>query len=534
LPRHRRQGLRTPRGELNSVEVLLVGLGVGAGFSAITAYLGTIPLPGRPVKQEPLTSIALLLQVLVLVLGAQASAIVLRRAGRLLGAVVLGLYSLVLLGQWWAPFLASILVLLVFPEQWIGLGASASLLPAALLVLRPLSIDAALAGSAIGFGEIIVGLIIGVVIAVLIVFAPPRRQSSSRVGERARSAIGLGLLLASIVSGLLAILVPHVRYGFSKIISYDTYYNMRFCELYRQGEYTRAFFSWQRPLYVLVVTIPAVLTGCKPWFFDVVVPLLGFTLLAIISWLLVLKETGSALLAGLGSLLAIGYWVPFFLYAGLQTNLLGLPAALLLAYYLLDRRKSLHVAATLSLFLGLWHPWTLAYYTLAAALMMAIQRRNILELSKRVFYILVPGWIAYSIVAFIAGRSGVVGVARGGVSRYMPFLWNLKIYFWGVMMRPEVIVPVVLALASLYLTRRGASPPAWILGASILGFLGALLPNTKLLVRFLVDAPLPLLLSVLGLHGRRELRALIIAVTASTLMLLYLVTSIRPVIKFPH
>ncbi len=534
MPRHRRPGKERPRSELGPVEALLVGLGIGAGFSAITAYLGAIPLPGRPVRQEPFMHVEPLLQVLVLILGAQASAIAMRRVGKLFGAIVLGLYSLVLLHQWWAPFLSSIILLLAFPEQLLGLGASASLLSAVLLVLRPLSIDAALAGSAIGFGEIIAGLVLGVVLAALVVLVPPRRQSFPGGEKATRSTIGLGLLLVSIVLGLLAILVPHIRYGFDKIISYDTYYNMRFCNFYRQGEYMKAFFSWQRPLYVLAVTVPAALTGCKPWFFDVLVPLLGFTLLATISWVLVLKETGSALLAGLGSMLALGYWAPFFLYAGLQTNLLGLPAALLLAYYLLDQRKSLYVAATLSLFLGLWHPWTLAYYTLAAALMITIQRRNVAKLAKRTVYILVPGWMVYSVVALIAGRSGVVGVARGGVSNSMPFLWSLKIYVWGVMMRPEVVLLVVLSLASLYLVKRGTSLPTWLLGASILGFLGALLPNTKLLVRFLVDAPLPLLLSVLGLRGRRELQAVVIATAASTLMLLYFVMSIRPVIKFLH
>lgn len=529
---------RAPRRRGTSLEpilVLLLGLGVGSGLSAITAYLGGAPLPGRPAIIKPFHQIEQLLQLLVFLIGAQASVIFACRVDKGLGLLALLLFSLVLFHQWWAPFLASLLILLVLNEYWLELAPSAVLLSASFLVLRPFNDNIAALGAASLLGEFLLSIFLGILAALALILVRPRSS-----GQGTRSNVngkflrtGVVLLATAVVLGTLAVLIPHIVYGFNKVISFDTYYNVRVCKYYQEGSYMRAFFSWQRPLYALLVTVPASLTGCSPWFFDIIVPLIGFALLAVTSWVIVLRETSSPLMAGAGALLAITYWAPFFLYAGLQTNLLALPAALLLPYYILSSGK-LSTPILLSIFLGLWHPWTLAYYTVAIILSIIAQRRNVRKVVQRSVYVLAPGWIAYGFVVLAAGKSSVVSVARGGVLYSAPFLKTIEAFFWGTVIRPDILLPVVLLVLQLYIVSKRSMLPAWIIGAIALGLLGVLLPNLKLLVRFLVDAPYPLALAMAWPRDKRGLLETIIMLVSSILVFLYMLEGIRPVIAPPR
>ncbi len=534
MQKQRRRRHKQLERKLSSLETIIIGLGIATGLSSIVAYLGEVSLPGRPVVTKPFSQVASMFSLLISITGILASLTIIRHGGKIVGIIAVALYLLVFLGQWWAPFLASILLLLLALEYWFEIGTIAVLFASVLLVLRPVDLDIAIIGAIIGFSELLVSLVIGIFIAMLMVLVSPRkpRYGVSRNYWLSERRVGLILLLVSAILGIAAVMLPHFRYGFNEVILYDTYYNMRFCRLYSEGNYVKAFLGWQRPLYTLLVIVPSSIGGCKPWFFDVVVPLVGFILLVIASWVLLLLETGSYSIAGIASLLAIGYWAPFFLYAGLQTNLLILPAALFLAYYILNS-NGMRSAIILSILIGLWHPWTLAYYTAALLLSIAIWRRDTGKLVLRTLYSLAPGWLIYGLIVITSGKAGIASTAHTAVSRALPLLWSLRTYVWGTMIRPDILFPLTLAMLQAYLAMRRMELPLWLLGVTAMGFLGLLLPNSELLVRFLVNTPFPLVLALIALSHRRGLS--IIALLASSIIaLLYFIESIHPVIMPPH
>ncbi|BEP16663.1 hypothetical protein PYJP_00150 [Pyrofollis japonicus] len=521
--------------DLGIVSEALLGIGLGAGLASIVLYFDEIILPGRPAYSLPLkfasSYISLLVALLVMVSG-----FVLMRVDKYLGSLVVVFGTISVAGQWWSGFLAAIILIIVFVNIVGRIGIFASLLASVFFVLRALGMMWNIIGSGIIMGQTISAMILGVIIA-LIYFIIPRgievqkkNKSKPLQTNNSHKHVGLVLLLVAYLIAIMGILVPHLRYGFNKIVSYDTYYNIRFCDALRKGDYMKALFSWQRPLYGILVTGTAALVNCSAWFFDVIVPLVGLVLLATFLWLIIRKETSSNLIAGIAAVIGTSYWAPFFLYAGLQTNLLALPAAISLPYLLL-KRKDTKASMIVSAFLGLWHPWTLAYYTVAILIAARFTpSQELKELLRNIAYGLMPGWLSYGFVAFVSSKALVINVAQSGVLVSKPFLQNIGIFFWGTSMRPDVFVPLVMYLISIWALRRKIIP-LWVFAPSLLGFLSPLLPNARLIVRFLVDAPFPLLLALVLSRERPAYWAA--AVMSAILVYSYFLGSLKPVVYPP-
>jgi hypothetical protein len=529
-PRSRSRGLTL-------LEEAIVGSGLGAGLASIIFPIGKTVVPGRPTHSLPLDSVDILLSLIIGLLIAVSGLVISMRVDRGLGLLVMVFGIIALKGYWWSGILAAITLIVIFADSLGRIGVFSPFLSIVFFVTGVFSKDLRIVGSGIAMGQNIVVIIIAVLLAILYFIVPRNTLFSGKYGSLQRGNyldknLGLALLLMAYIIAAIGVLVPHLRYGFDKIVSYDTYYNLRFCEAIRRGDYAKALFAWQRPLYGILITWPAALIGCKAWFFDVLVPLIGFMLLATSLWLLVARATSSKYLAGVAAVLGIGYWAPFFLYAGLQTNLLALSAAIALPYLVLET-SNVRAALAASVFLGLWHPWTLAYYTVTLILAMRfiVSRKEYKLVLKRTALSLLPGWLSYAAVAYASSKVSVISVARGGILVSKPFLWSISVYFWGTSLRPDIFVPITTYLLSVWILSRRAIP-IWVFAPSLLGFLAPLLPNAKLIARFLVDAPFPLLL-VLLLSGEKRVYHVVL-ITQVLIMYLYFVYSLSPTILFPH
>ena len=350
------------------------------------------------------------------------------------------------------------------------------------------------------------------------------------------------LMLTPLLLAVLSVLIPHILYGFNKIISLDTVFNIKWLSLLRQGEY-EVLVSSQRPLYILTVHLPALLLEVDPiTYFDIVVPLVGLSALAIsVFYIYPEKPLGNKpSWSILSSVLAIAYWAPYFIYAGLQTNLLILPLALYfvkLVYSSLKNYKtSLAKLVSISVVLGLWHPWTLAYVSLSIILLLLKTQveRNYTRLEKYprlklLLYSLVPGWLSHIAIALIARSSGVVNVAYSLISTETSLLWSIKIFMWGTGMRPEyyllsAIIPLLYLLDSRKLEVRNSSTlTPWVTALTLPAFLGLLLPQTKHLLRLYINAPFPLLVTDVLRHTKQKKTTILVTVLVVILTWIYFI-----------
>jgi Cu/Ag efflux pump CusA len=117
-----------------------------------------------------------------------------------------------------------------------------------------------------------------------------------------------------------------------------------------------------------------------------------------------------------------------------------------------------------------------------------------------------------------AGSSAVASVAIALATRFKPLTWSLEVLMWGTGLRAETILP----LALLWLLGRRAH--LWLVTSSLPALLGVVAPQTTLLHRLLINAPLPLLLASMA-----EGRGLVAYALASLATALVLLSRITPV-----
>ena len=382
-------------------------------------------------------------------------------------------------------------------------------------------------------------LILFSLILVAAIFKPgilhwlPTPKLGGRLGSVAYSGGQVVYLIMALVVGALSVLLPHTPYfnPGMKIVSTDTYFNLRWIRVFEQENgfipSLRETAGALRPLYIVFLYATWRLTAQHldtAMVLDVVVPLIGFTLLAMsvyatAKWLQ-LPYPGQAALA------SILYWAPFFVYGGFQTNLLALPLALT-AYALLVRGRTACSAILLYL-LGLWHPWTLVYYTIAALLYLILEASATTTATSQRMVLL--GRILAIIASSIASLATLLLILAWGervesiAGIYKPMTLSMRfadkllfvfyIYVWGTMLRPEIHIPGVIAS----LDRRVKN--LWPLIAPALGFV-VLKPVAAF--RLLLEAPYPL---VHGWLDHRIFKFLVLPVATATW--LYLVLNSPP------
>lgn len=314
-------------------------------------------------------------------------------------------------------------------------------------------------------------------------------------GTRLPYVVGL---LAGLAVAAATIIIPHMRYDW-RVVSLDTLFNVKFCSRLAAGD-TSVFITWMRPLYVASTCVPALLLGLDlQLFFDVVLPIIGLSLLALSVYRLARSTGLSGWWATAAIPLSMAYWSPFFAYAGFQTNLLILPLALLFARwstsaileYRVDRKALLASAV-----LGAWHPWTLAYFS--GALLASFLLAGDLAKRARSLVVLAPGWLVHLAVSLAASGSGVASVAVAMATKYKPIVWSLEVFIWGTGLRGDILLPLgILLVAAVLRSIRLDKEHPWLVGSSMLAFVGIIFPMGQHFLRLLIDAPLPLLLLVL-------------------------------------
>ncbi len=381
--------------------------------------------------------------------------------------------------------------------------------------------SAAVAGLIVGFASVALTLY-------LLIRYGPVNTSSDSSGGVSSSQYGLVAFLGGILGfglAILSVMVPHVVYGWY-VVSLDTVFNMNSCSRVVEGDFLYGF-RWSRPLYAFTVCyLPYSLGVNAKVFFDVVLPIFGLSILGTTIAYILYRWGYGVLETVIGVSASLAYWAPFFVYSGLQTNLLALPVALLYSKWCIEllygvgvEKEYLVKIVTASVFLGLWHPWTFMYFAssvLLASILLARDRGR--GLLYGLLFTL-PGFSAHALSSLVAGFSGLVSVVASSVY-YSPFLHNLKVFMWGTGLRGEILLAaslVMLGIARAFPKTLGNPVSAWLFFTSLPVFVGIVLPMSKLFIRLLVNAPLPLLLVCLAPYmawGRK----LLVAMTLTTML----------------
>ncbi len=526
---------------LRLVSIGLFATGLASSLILTARPLGIVVLPGRPtILSVPLPHTLVSLSMFLEIIGLLASLFLINaRSIVVLGIVAAILRDLGIASPFTGLAASSLYAYLsLMPRKYNYYVLLAPLLAASVLAL-PGTHSSLVAG--IGWSIIasatITGLVLGFTASVTILATRVEtRAAETRPGLAMRDKRLLASLLLLAGLSVLVVLSPHLRYR-GKILSLDTVFNLKYCSLLASGD-TMLYFTWMRPLYVLAACTPLLqlhigLSGLKTWF-DIVIPSIGLSALTI-TVLLILLYTGLTLIqAIIGAVIALSYWAPFFLYAGLQTNLLVLPAALLYALLVMTpgqqhTRRSLVVIALLSLFLGGWHPWTLAYYTAGLLIALIIYPR-LLD-AKAVSAALLPGWLLHAVIAAISRKSGVASVAKSAITLHKSFIWSLKVFMWGTSLRGEILLPLGALLLYMALGRKQLLNKAlWALASTIPALLGIIMPMSDLYPRLLVDAPVPLLLVyMLAGNGDKDTKTILLVSLSALLVLVSLLLRLSPV-----
>ncbi len=340
-------------------------------------------------------------------------------------------------------------------------------------------------------------------------------------GSMTASVIGFSALLATAIASPL---IPHFLYGINRIIALDTMYNIKFCNLALKKGLLLAGLKWYRPLYVLV-TCPLAWTIGLKLFYDIIVHAIGLIILGLAT-LLLLRASGvdwtTSSLAALAMVLMLS---PAYVYSGFQTALLALPLGLTLLYLAqysmqTSRRLPLALLAVVSLTLGLWHPWTLAYYSASAVLLaIALRETPIDRRALSLLLAMMPGLTAYSLVLLAAGKPAIMPVVVAVAKPAQPLAWALHNYYWGTLLRGDLYLAVALSMAIIMASRGVRRGTLWVYVASLPPLLLVVVsPAGWLTLRMLATAPLPVI-AVLEPREKYKL-AVVLAATGYWLQLL--------------
>ncbi|GAB6148683.1 hypothetical protein [Stetteria hydrogenophila] len=353
-------------------------------------------------------------------------------------------------------------------------------------------------------------------LAALRPLASRARGAQPSPGGAPRGGVDRALLYAGLALAVATVALPHLP-PFNPsmaVVSVDTRFNLAWLGVLEERglvEGLRETMPALRPLYMLFIYAASRLAPMEPAvLFDVALPMAGLLLLTLATYWASARLGSRS--PGLAALAAPLYWGPAFAYGGFQTNLLALPLGLA-AYTLHATGRTL--ASTLALLpLGLWHPWTLAYYAASAAYYsLAVEsrpRRALAPLaasaaSLSALYLLLHSTGSPGAIAWLARPAEPRGPSLGGVA------FALQVYVWGTMARPEVQAPAALAAWRAARERRGL---ALAVPAAPLAL--ALLMRPASLYRMALMAPLPLLYAEAGPAAR----ALAPAALSSWLILL--------------
>lgn len=298
------------------------------------------------------------------------------------------------------------------------------------------------------------------------------------------------LLIGALSIAFLSVSIPHLsglnpqRYT----VSVDTLYNARWLNILNDKGLIEGILDLShllRPLYLLYIYILYQIIGVSSLSLaDIYLPLFGFIILIFIVYIIVKKEGGNA---GYASLLSILYWSPVFIYGGFQTNLYALSFALIFAYLVWkEKRKGILLIGSV---LGLWHPWTFAYYTIASIPVVIYKRIKFKKSILKIFISLIISWLIVIFINFTLLRSADVFklLIKETDLKWNP-IFTIFIYVWGTAARPEILVPTIICL---WATRKD-NWAYWFVAPAFLVF--PFLSPT-LAYRILVEAPVPLVIS---------------------------------------
>lgn len=295
------------------------------------------------------------------------------------------------------------------------------------------------------------------------------------------------------------------------IVSLDTVFHTSMCIAYSGG--FQDPLTWERPLFTTLACGGANLVGDYILFFDVIVPLLGLTLLVTVIYALARDAGLGQEMSLIASIIALAYWAPFFIYAGFQTNLLALPLALIMARYSardVEKGTWSPQPVFIALVLALFHPWTLAYYTVGILFHALITTEGRVKRSlKTLAYTLGPAWLAYFALMGEGGYA-ILQVTERAISPQLQGDFDitnaLRVFAWGTALRADALLPFAL----LYLAyqwgaaREGGArglgvARSWPMAFTLITGLGVfLLGRGELIIRLLIDMPIPLAYAMLA------------------------------------
>ncbi len=348
-----------------------------------------------------------------------------------------------------------------------------------------------------------------------------RRKTQAYRHPRSRGCEA-GLLLAFLLA-LLSILIPHASFTNprSMVVFTDTIFNARWMRILDQEGLIGGIVNLAhalRPLYLaFLYTLHKAIHVSPEILADNYLPLLGLLLLAATVYLLEYLGGGRP---GLASVLSILYWSPMFIYGGFQTNLYSLSIAMTYAYTLW--REKWGASLIVGVLLGLWHPWTLAYYTVASIPLLAYKLYYEHASWRLPLALLIIPWIAVAVVNYPLLRAAgplAASIARPATPGGNP-LFTLLVYVWGTAARPEIILPAALLLT--------LSPENnWAYWYAVPALIAFPLLNPTGAYRILMQAPLPLLAARYA-RSRIAVYGILLAATGSWIYLVATAPPIKP------
>jgi hypothetical protein len=337
------------------------------------------------------------------------------------------------------------------------------------------------------------------------------------------------LFVLSMLFSAFTIFIPHATYFNPRhvAISVDTKYNTYWVETLLANGLLRGLHELSRtlrPLYLIFIySLYKALPFIPPTTFsDIILPSLGLLILVIETFILY---------GGWASMLIPLYLGPMFLYGGFQTNLYAL-SMLYLAFFMVKREEEKPMKMfswclpLLLIIIGLWHPWTLMYFTVVylVYVLLSIKRNTSLKKDAIVVLSILISWALTLFINYILGGfSATPGIVRPGTTLGPSPLFTLYVYVWGTLARPEVLLPIILLLPFISEEElHEVSVALSLISLVVLSYCGAF--------RVMLEAPVPILLGYMiekGIIFKRK-EELVLFVLTSITAWLYLVLSSVP------